>query len=181
MTIQPLETKYKGYRFRSRTEARWAVFFDSLGIKYEYEKEGYKLKSGCYLPDFWLPDYKYWIEIKGIEPTKEELSKMEELRETTEFPAILFFGYPEVNKTGFIFCCEIGDSGGGDYFGKDAVFGECMLCYKVDIKLIKLQREILTLNFQSTGICHCNVNCLYCESPRIREAVEKSKEERFYQ
>src|SRR3990170_4832763 len=99
MTIQPLETKYKGYRFRSRTEARWAVCFDSLGIKYEYEKEGYKLKSGCYLPDFWLPDYKYWIEIKGIEPTKEELSKMEELRETTEFPAILFFGYPEVNKT----------------------------------------------------------------------------------
>lgn len=55
-TIQPIETTYKGYRFRSRLEARWAVFFDTLGIIWEYEKEGYNLGAyGCYLPDFWLP------------------------------------------------------------------------------------------------------------------------------
>lgn len=40
-TIKAKETRYNGYRFRSRLEARWAVFFDTLGIKYEYEKEGY--------------------------------------------------------------------------------------------------------------------------------------------
>lgn len=33
--IKPIETKYKGYRFRSRLEARWAVFFDALGISWE--------------------------------------------------------------------------------------------------------------------------------------------------
>ena len=33
MKIAAIETKYKGYRFRSRLEARWAVFFDALGIK----------------------------------------------------------------------------------------------------------------------------------------------------
>jgi len=27
---QVIETEYKWYRFRSRTEARWAVFFDTL-------------------------------------------------------------------------------------------------------------------------------------------------------
>lgn len=27
---QVIETEYKGYRFRSRLEARWAVFFDTL-------------------------------------------------------------------------------------------------------------------------------------------------------
>ena len=28
-SIKPIETNYKGYRFRSRLEARWAVFFDA--------------------------------------------------------------------------------------------------------------------------------------------------------
>ena len=57
--IKAIETIYNGYRFRSRLEARWAVFFDEIGIKYEYEKEGYDLgKLGWYLPDFWLPEYE---------------------------------------------------------------------------------------------------------------------------
>lgn len=37
--IKPIETVYKGYRFRSRLEARWAVFFDAQGIEWEYEPE----------------------------------------------------------------------------------------------------------------------------------------------
>jgi hypothetical protein len=52
--IKPIDTIYNGYKFRSRLEARWAVFFDALSIKYEYEKEGYELSNGRYLPDFWL-------------------------------------------------------------------------------------------------------------------------------
>lgn len=63
--IKPIETLYKGYRFRSRLEARWAVFFDAMKIRYEYEPEGYILSDGsCYLPDFWLPDQKTFVEIK---------------------------------------------------------------------------------------------------------------------
>lgn len=30
--MKAIETRYKGYRFRSRLEARWAVFFDALGL-----------------------------------------------------------------------------------------------------------------------------------------------------
>lgn len=41
--MTPIETRYKGYRFRSRLEARWAVFFDVLGVRWEYEPEGYDL------------------------------------------------------------------------------------------------------------------------------------------
>ena len=53
MEIKPIETEYNGYRFRSRLEARWAVLFDALGVKYEYEPEGFELPSGKkYLPDF---------------------------------------------------------------------------------------------------------------------------------
>ena len=32
MEIKPIETHYKGYRFRSRLEARWAVFFDAAKL-----------------------------------------------------------------------------------------------------------------------------------------------------
>jgi hypothetical protein len=67
--LKPIETRYKGYRFRSRLEARWAVFFDALGVAWQYEPQGFSLPSGNYLPDFWLPNHKYWIEIKGEQPT----------------------------------------------------------------------------------------------------------------
>lgn len=56
--IKAIETIYNGYRFRSRLEARWAVFFDALGVKYEYEPEGFELPSGKrYLPDFKIKCY----------------------------------------------------------------------------------------------------------------------------
>jgi hypothetical protein len=29
--LRPIETRYRGFRFRSRLEARWAVFFDAAG------------------------------------------------------------------------------------------------------------------------------------------------------
>ena len=50
--MKAIETVYKGYRFRSRLEARWAVFFDALGLRWEYEPEGFELPSERYLPDF---------------------------------------------------------------------------------------------------------------------------------
>ena len=74
--IKAIETRYKGYRFRSRLEARWAVFFDALGVKWEYEKEGYDLgATGWYLPDFWLPEQDCWFEVKGV-ADNESLDKM---------------------------------------------------------------------------------------------------------
>jgi hypothetical protein len=71
-TIKAIETSYRGYRFRSRLEARWAVFFDTLGVKWEYEPEGFELPDGDrYLPDFRLLSGAYaghsdlWVEVKG--------------------------------------------------------------------------------------------------------------------
>ncbi len=75
--MKAIETIYNGYRFRSRLEARWAVFFDTLGVKWEYEGEGYDLNGTWYLPDFWLPEQECFIEIKGAEPSKEEREKAE--------------------------------------------------------------------------------------------------------
>lgn len=68
MLIKAIETKYHGIAFRSRKEARWAVFFDEAGIPWEYEPEAYKLPTGgAYLPDFWLPEQNAFWEVKGTE------------------------------------------------------------------------------------------------------------------
>ena len=45
MGIKAIETKYNGFNFRSRLEARWAIFFDMIGLKYEYEVEGYEMNG----------------------------------------------------------------------------------------------------------------------------------------
>lgn len=51
--ISPIETEYDGRRFRSRLEARGAIFFNQVGLPYEYE--GYEMDGIRYLPDFYIP------------------------------------------------------------------------------------------------------------------------------
>ena len=97
MKIKAIDTYYKGYKFRSRLEARWAVFFDALNIEWEYEPEGYKFEDGtCYLPDFWLPQVKMWAEVKPIEFNDEEIIKVKNLVKHTNYPVIELIGVPEL-------------------------------------------------------------------------------------
>ena len=70
--VRAIETLHNGYRFRSRLEARWAVFLDTLCVEYDYEKEGFDFDGKWYLPDFFLKHLELWIEIK---PEKEECPK----------------------------------------------------------------------------------------------------------
>ena len=62
--IPAIETRYKGYRMRSRLEARWAVVFDAMGLKWTYEPQGFLLSTGPYLPDFYFEDWGVYVEIK---------------------------------------------------------------------------------------------------------------------
>jgi len=62
--IKAIETTYRGYRFRSRLEARWAAVFDALNVQWEYEPEGFDVDGEWYLPDFWLVREHTWVEIK---------------------------------------------------------------------------------------------------------------------
>jgi hypothetical protein len=73
--VKAIETRYAGCRFRSRLEARWAVFLDHLGLPWKYEPEGFETPAGWYLPDFWLPSVDRWLEIKGGSVTKRDLAK----------------------------------------------------------------------------------------------------------
>lgn len=65
-TIAAIPTRYAGCHFRSRLEARWAVFFDHLGIRWEYEPQGFEGRTGSrYLPDFHMTDLGFYVEVKG--------------------------------------------------------------------------------------------------------------------
>lgn len=78
--LEAIDTHYDGHHFRSRLEAKWAVFFNAMGWKWGYETEGYKLPSGkCYLPDFHLTELDIYIEVKPKELTKDELDLCLEL------------------------------------------------------------------------------------------------------
>jgi hypothetical protein len=125
-SYKAIETRYGGCRFRSRLEARWAVFFDAVRIPWEYEPEGFELDSGRYLPDFFLPRQECWLEIKGRTATDRELRLAAELAEASSLPVYLFetgfsssgcFGVPEAQYLCGLFKCpdgttvESGDSG----------------------------------------------------------------------
>lgn len=69
--MKAIQTRYAGLRFRSRLEARWAVFFDALGVAWEYEPQGFDLGHGVlYLPDFRViypgQDRPWWFEVKPL-------------------------------------------------------------------------------------------------------------------
>lgn len=95
-----IDTRYRGYRMRSRLEARWAVYFDALGIYWHYEVEAFDLSSvapdlGAYLPDFWLSQVKMWAEVKPCEFSQIEIRKCDALAKITGFPCLMLDGMPE--------------------------------------------------------------------------------------
>lgn len=60
------EVSYSGKIFRSRLEARWAILLDLLEINWDYEPCHYQVGPELhYLPDFYLPDHRLWLEVKG--------------------------------------------------------------------------------------------------------------------
>lgn len=79
-TVEAKPCVFRGVHMRSKLEAKWAVVFEALRIKWEYETTLYTLKSTRlfpngvkYLPDFHLPNWI--IEVKPTPPTPEELDK----------------------------------------------------------------------------------------------------------
>lgn len=94
-----IQTVYKGYKFRSRLEARWALFFDAMKFQWDYEPEGFDLgATGWYLPDFYLHDFSAWVEIKPKNADQTQvicqLAAMQTLGIASPDGAWAFFGDP---------------------------------------------------------------------------------------
>lgn len=96
--MKALETEFDGYRFRSRTEARWAVALKAASIEFEYEPQGFDLPSGWYLPDFWLPAQSLWLEVKGQEPNERELAVAADLARGSGHSVLIAVGPPNPDR-----------------------------------------------------------------------------------
>lgn len=124
-TIKAIETEYKGFRFRSRLEARWAVFFDALGIEYLYEPEGYKLSDGtAYLPDFYLPESDTFFEVKGV-LTSKDAHKIQQFREDMKKSVVIGYDVLKFDAT------DLWNEGEYEFAGQDSsVLARCKVCGK---------------------------------------------------
>src|SRR5258708_1039198 len=105
--IKAIETHYNGYRFRSRLEAKGAVFFNAVGNDYRYEKDNaFNLHAIWYLPDFKLNPYGcyIWVEVKGQVPTEEEEIKALRLCIADRHPVCILVGSPGLGSyIGFVY------------------------------------------------------------------------------
>ena len=188
--IKAIETVYNGYKFRSRLEARWAVFFDALGIKYEYEKEGYEKDGICYLPDFALPNMylrgkKFKNIFVEIKPKAHELTEDESKKIAVAIDEdnalILFCGPPEI----------IYEMGGEQYEwikGSDVEYpghdkdipdhlwwdNYMILCKCYECGTFKFE-------FMESNYMYCPICSKQCDEdhPDIQKAVLKAKQAQF--
>jgi len=104
--LKAIDTKFDGNLYRSRLEARWAVFMKRLRINFMYEHEGYDLGDGVwYLPDFWLPTFNggCFVEVKPIAFTEIEIEKVKRLVAASNMPCILAVGLPDFKCQEIVF------------------------------------------------------------------------------
>jgi len=47
--------------------------WNALGWRYQFEKQGFRLEQGTFLPDFYLDDRGVFFEVKGVRPSDREV------------------------------------------------------------------------------------------------------------
>lgn len=71
-STRKIRSEYKGYWMDSGSERQFAELLDEHGIMWVKNSELYFEykdivgKARKYYPDFYLPEYDYWVEIKGL-------------------------------------------------------------------------------------------------------------------
>lgn len=116
--LRALPTIYEGQRFRSRLEARWSIYLDALSVPFQYEAEALEMDGLVYVPDFFLPSFPAWLEIKGEIKSDEAglliMRKAASLARLSGHPVILAFNDPLDQR-----CAVFGRKGqmyAGSYF-----------------------------------------------------------------
>lgn len=166
--LTPIKTEYRGHLFRSRLEARWALFFDLMAVRWTYEGEGYELPGGRYLPDFEIELPRRglcFFEVKPHQPDLDALRKAHELAFASSRPVFITQGQPAVADCSipeargvYAVFCDGGED--DDYF-----FCPCPVCGSVGIE------------YQGRGARVCGNVCLP-ESDRSHSSHEFDEQAR---
>lgn len=189
--IPAIETRYNQHHFRSRGEARWAVLFDVVGIPWHYEPEKYDVGDGePYIPDFWLPTFGLqdvatlttpgaFFEVKGPDPTEDEIWKAWRVSELTSKESFIFWG------SGF----NTGYETSHWYQLRKLLpesspqimeFHQCAFCGKISLGWDgHVCRESLDLAKKYNILSYFNQDLKCPASPLIQLAIEAAKSARF--
>lgn len=188
-----IPTYYNGHRFRSRLEARFAVFFEALKVPYEYEPEGFRLDDGtCYLPDFRVKcfgtrgnsegrPFDLYIEVKGVMTPEDEhkirhfcgMAPGQDRRRLDDYPPLLIVDRipPHgVIMDSYIFGCYEPMLGSHLCpFNYETIDGDCFGAYPA---------ATLDGRFYLMGD-DGSYSCTDAEAKHIREAYDKARQAQF--
>lgn len=200
MHITAIQTRYNGYLFRSRLEARWAVFMDEAGIPYSYESEGFEISARIdwldkahlttglhvkrfYLPDFWLPVQEHYVEIKpALRDEKGEIKWPDD-----EMCQLQVAFEQQTGKSLIIVCGEPGyghsdrDHDHASYSGftagdYDYEWCECGSCGAIGLQYYGRAER----NIHRAGCSIDITNGHYgADTPRLRRAHDRARAARF--
>lgn len=185
--IKAIDTPYANHLFRSRLEARYAVYFDELGVSWEYEKEGFDLGNGLwYLPDFYLPKFGIYAEIKPIKFNFKEHQKCKRLAVLSQKKVIELVGLPNVNVSTVIIpsqhyvCSKCGKVESYDIDGK-RIYCECKAKHNI-IKSVNEMDAILLLHSDKPDykpLYYATYMDDYINDKVIHNAIKKATQARF--
>lgn len=185
--IKAIDTEYADHLFRSRLEARWAIYFDELGVTWEYEKEGYELGNGeRYLPDFYFPKYRMFAEVKPVKFDFREHSKCKRLSVLTQKIVVELVGLPNIEAKEIILpsqyqvCSKCGKKETYDFSGKRE-YCKCRAKHDVLNRVDVVDGFLLFVSDKpSYSPIYCGtIHDEYTKDRRIKNAVIKAKSARF--
>lgn len=162
--IKPIPTEYKGRRYRSRLEARWAAFFAMLEWPFEYEP--YDLGE-------WSPDFL----LKG-----SEVNVLVEVKPTEEYfeCAKYFQAFIKHNFEGFILLLTSkGPWRFRDYDGDDNI-GIGHYLYDCDIKFCETARLIEGCCMEIDLVMPPGIKTIFGKSDIVQQIDDSFGEGYFY-
>lgn len=103
---KPIPTKYEGVVYRSRLEARWALFFDKIGFSPFYEPFTVERNGLSWTPDFILhsgisiykPSDYTLIEIKPTRPNSDYIEYLTKMHDPRKSDILICVGSPTLEQ-----------------------------------------------------------------------------------
>lgn len=160
--MKAIPTNFNETLYRSRLEAKWAMFFEDIGVETFYEP----LDIGHgYVPDFFLHGLFFndmcIAEIKPITPNEDYIKHLQKVRIPGKSDFLIFVGNPSFEQVDGVHIY----GSNGNYVEKGFRLTTCERCgyYAID-------------GSGWGAIC----NCCYCPpKPNWQKYAEKASEFRF--
>jgi hypothetical protein len=129
--IKAIPTTHRGIKMRSRLEASFAQALDEFKIEWAYEAEGFDIDGTWYLPDFWIPSFNAFVEVKGI--IDDSVERPRKLAGSLTGGRRIFLADPQSVKSWQIDDPRLIQLARRAHGDREAVLARCPTCKSVDM------------------------------------------------